>query len=50
MLRCTVSKTSKLMHYVGKMQSFYVKKEVHAIVIVFETADIAAQYTTFCLL
>ena len=40
------------MHYVGKMQSFFMlkKKVLHAIAIVFETADIAAQYTTYCLL
>jgi hypothetical protein len=34
----------------AKCGVFYVKKVVHAIVIVFETADIAAQYTTYCLL
>jgi hypothetical protein len=34
------------MHYFGEMQSFLcLKKVVRAIAIVFETADIAVQYT-----
>lgn len=37
-----------LMHSPGKMQSFFMLKEVvHSVTIMFDAADIAAQYMTY---